>query len=89
MNVVPAPISTMASAAGIGVRALHGLVDRFPHRGTQRVDRRVVDGEDRDAIGDVIANDFSHRQVSVRGSGSEFRFSVLSSGLVRVLSLLV
>ena len=44
----------------VGVRALDRLVDRFPHRGAQRVDRRVVDGQDRDAIGNVVTNDVSH-----------------------------
>jgi hypothetical protein len=46
----------------VGVRALHALVDRFPHRGTERVDRRIVDGQDRDAFGDVVANNVSHKR---------------------------
>ena len=35
---------------GIAVRARDALVDRLPDARAERVDRRVVDGQDRDAI---------------------------------------
>jgi hypothetical protein len=40
----------------ISVRARDRLVDTLPHRGTQRIDRRIVDGDDRDAICDFVSN---------------------------------
>ena len=60
MNVVPAPISTMASAPASASRARDGLVDRLPDARAERVDRRVVDGQDGDAVLHVVANEIRH-----------------------------
>ena len=60
MNVVPAPIRTMASAAGSPPRALDGVADAFRHARAERVDGRVVDGDDGDAIADFVTNQLGH-----------------------------
>ena len=46
--------------ARVCARARNGLVDAVPHRGTERVDRRVVDRQDRHAVRDFVANQFGH-----------------------------
>ena len=57
MNVVPAPISTIASAAGSATRARTASSICRPDLGRQRVDRRVVDGQDGDAVLDFVTNE--------------------------------
>ncbi len=47
--------------AGVGVGARHLLFDAFEHARAHRVDGRIVDGENRDAISDFVMNEFGHR----------------------------
>ena len=63
-NVVPAPIRTIASAAASPfARATpSSIASQTP--GAERVDRRVVDGQDRDAILDFVVNELRHRNSS-------------------------
>jgi len=41
---------------GVGIRARDRFVDAGPDGGTERVDRRVVDRHDRDAVSDVVTH---------------------------------
>ncbi len=45
---------------GIANGAGHGVVDAFRDTRTERVDGRVVDGQDGDAIDDVVVNEPRH-----------------------------
>ena len=69
MNVVPAPMSTIASAAGSLAGARDGVADAFRDAGTQRVDRRIVDGDDGDAIANVVANQLRHGPLQYHALG--------------------
>ena len=56
MNVVPAPIRTIASAAASPQARVDGLADAFGNAGAQGIHRWVVDGDDGDAIPHLVAN---------------------------------
>ena len=55
-NVDPAPISTIASTLSSLVGARHLLFNAFEHAGAHRIDGRIVDGENGDAIADFVMN---------------------------------
>ena len=57
----------------VGVRTCHRLLDLFPHGRAQRIDGRVVDGDDRDTIVDVVANE-GHKYSRVHFRLQIFRF---------------
>jgi hypothetical protein len=46
--------------ARVRPRPRDGLADGFPHFGAERVDRRVVDGQNGNAVLDFVANEFGH-----------------------------
>ena len=48
---------------GIAVRARDALVDGFPDAGAERVDGRVVDGQDRDAVLHLVVDELRHRRL--------------------------
>ena len=60
MNVVPAPIEHDGVGRRIGDGARDRLIDRLPHAGAERVHRRVVDGEDGDAVPDLVVDELVH-----------------------------
>ena len=60
MNVVPAPISTIASARPIDRSRADRLARSLPTRRLKRIDGRVVDRDDGDAIADLVTNQLGH-----------------------------
>ena len=61
MNVVPAPMRTMASTAGSSAARATASSSRLPDGWTQRVDRRVVDRDDGDAVDAFVADEIGIR----------------------------
>ena len=57
MNVDPGADEDDSVGLRVGVAARDGLVDRGPDRRTQRIDGRVVDGHDRDAVTDGVVDE--------------------------------
>ena len=53
MKLRPAPIITMAFTFGIGLALLDRLDDAVANARRQRIDRRIVDGDDADAVLDI------------------------------------
>ena len=51
-NVLPAPMNTIADTASSRSAASKALDDGFGNAGTQRIDGRVVDGDDGDGVFD-------------------------------------
>ena len=60
MNVEPAPIRTIASTSASAHAARDRGLDAFKHAGPERIDRRIVDGENGDAIPDFVTNEVGH-----------------------------
>ena len=56
MNVVPAPIRTMASALESWQARSTASLMRFGHAGAQGIHRRVVDGDDGNTVPYLVPN---------------------------------
>ena len=61
MNVLPAPMMTMALTAVVAGRPIESGLEAVDDVGTERVDGWVVDANERDALVDAERNGLIHR----------------------------